>query len=365
MLHHLLQLLAGEWTVLDLFHYVTVRAAAAATTAFVAALVFGRPFIEWLRAQRVGEDTTKKDSAHLRKLHAGKKGTPTMGGVILLVAVGLATLLWARLDNHLTILALYTLGVSGLIGFFDDRVKLRRLARPGLSVREKFGLLALLGAIVAGLHAWFAPPGAEFGTLHFPFLKTFVVPLGAFYLPFAGLVLVATANAVNLTDGLDGLAIGCTVLIAATFACLAYVAGRSDYTGYLYVPFVEGAAELAVFSAALAGAGLGFLWFNCHPAEVFMGNTGSLAIGGSLGFLAVAIRQEVLLVLVGGVFVAEAASVILQVGSFKLRGRRIFRCAPLNPHFEFAGCLETKITTRVWIVSAVLAVCGLACLKVR
>ncbi|MBI4612519.1 MAG: phospho-N-acetylmuramoyl-pentapeptide-transferase [Planctomycetes bacterium] len=365
MLYHFLFRLANVLSPRNVFRYVTFRAAGAAATAFVVAILFGRPFIGWLRAQGLGENTDKKASDRLTRLHAAKLRTPTMGGVILLVAVGAATLLWARLDNPFTLLALYTILASGLIGFLDDRVKLRR-RRRGISVREKFGLLALVGAIVAAL-LWWSTGGIEpdRGTLVFPFIKDLSVALGVFYLPFAGLVLVGTANAVNLTDGLDGMAAGCVVLVAGTFAVLAYVTGRADYSAYLLIPFVPGGEELAVFAAALAGAGLGFLWFNCHPAEVFMGDTGSLALGGSIGFLAVALRQEVLLLLVGGVFVAEAASVILQVASFRLRGRRVFRCAPLHHHFEFKGWLESKITTRFWIVGAILAVVGLASLKVR
>ena len=365
MLYHLLTNLADEVTG-NLFGYLTFRAAAAAATAFVLAIGFGRPFIGWLRSRGVEEDIGKKESARLVQLHAAKNQTPTMGGVILLVAAGGATFLWARLDNALVLLGLYTLLVSGFIGFLDDRIKLLRKNRPGLAAREKFGLLALIGAIVAGL-LWFSLGELvdDFGVLHFPIFKNLTVALGIAYLPFAGLVLVASANAVNLTDGLDGMAAGCVVIVTSTLACLAYVTGRIDYAQYLFLPFVPGAGELAVFACALSGAGLGFLWFNCHPAEVFMGDTGALALGGSIGFLAVSLRQEVLLLLVGGVFVAEAVSVILQVLSYRWRGKRVFRCAPLHHHFEFKGWLETKITTRFWIVGTILAVMGLASVKVR
>ena len=296
--------------------------------------------------------------------HQVKAGTPTMGGVLILFAVVVPTLLWANLANvYVWLTIAVTLGF-GAIGFADDLLKLRRRRNLGLRAGAKFALqvavAAAAGAVLVALHEeGFSP------TLAFPFLKQLVVNLGALYVPFVCLVLVGASNAVNLTDGLDGLAIGATLVAAATYAIFTYVAGNRVVAQYLQLPFVPGAGEVTVFCGALVGASLGFLWFNAHPAEVFMGDVGSLSIGGAIGTVAVLAKQELLLVVVGGLFVLEALSVIVQVASFKLTGRRVFRMAPLHHHFELAGWAEPKVIVRFWIVAVLFALAGLSTLKLR
>ncbi len=352
-----------------IFQYPEFRALLAAVTAFFLAVVFGRRFIRFLVRRDVLERTDKGDSQELDNLHRHKSRTPTMGGVILLVAVLASTLLWARLDSRPVLLLLFISIGFGAIGFIDDFVKWRSL-RKGLTARTKFLLQALLALVIGfvlwqqPLDVWINVPANEPGTtLFFPFLKSAGVPLGVGYIVLVVLVTTGTSNAVNLTDGLDGLAIGCSILVGVTFVTVAFLAGHTSTSALLRIPHVVGSLEVAVFTAALVGAGLGFLWFNCHPAQIFMGDTGSLALGGSLGLVAILCKQEVLLFVVGGVLVAEAMSVILQVASFKMTGKRIFRCAPLHHHFEFKGWTETKVTVRFWIVAAVLAVFSLVVLR--
>jgi phospho-N-acetylmuramoyl-pentapeptide-transferase len=348
----------------------TFRSAAAALTAFGLSLLAGRRVIDWLRRTGLRENTAKTDSARLAELRASKQSTPTMGGVLVVSVVCVSTLLWAKLDGYAGG-ALALLLALAAIGMRDDWIKLTHSDRHGLSASRKFlliGLVALATAIALHGYAWNGGQ-RELMQLPLPFSRNtmidLAVGLGIGYALFATLVIISAANAVNLTDGMDGLAIGCVTIVAITLGLYSYIAGRADYTFYLGLPHIQGAGELAVFCCALTGAGLGFLWFNCYPADVFMGDTGSLPLGGVLGYVAVVTRQELMLLLIGGVFVAEALSVILQVGSFKLRRVRIFRCAPLHHHFEFGGLAETKVTVRFWIIAAMLALMGLASLKLR
>ncbi|HMP72410.1 MAG TPA: phospho-N-acetylmuramoyl-pentapeptide-transferase [Kiritimatiellia bacterium] len=364
---------------LRVFRYITFRAFCGAATAFLLTLWMGPAVIAWLRRLKIGQHVRIEDSKDLFEIHGKKAGTPTMGGVMILLAVTVSTLLWANPTNGYVIITLATMLATGGIGFLDDYLKVTKKHSKGLSARAKFSLQlgwALLAVMF--LYAW--PESRPFvSQLMIPFMKDPLINDMGIVLTTLFLVIVITgaSNAVNLTDGLDGLAIGCSNAATVAYLALAYVAGNFVAANYLQVPFVPGTGELAVFCACLFGAGLGFLWYNCHPAKVFMGDTGSLALGGSIAMVAICIKQELLLVIVGGVFVIEAVSVILQVGSFKLTGRRIFRCAPIHHHFEFLekdraraegrdlGVVETMITIRAWILAILFALIGLATLKLR
>ncbi len=354
---------------LNVFQYITFRAICAGITAFVLSLVFGNFVIRKLISLKFGQPIrTKEEVNKLFELHGAKKGTPTMGGILLLGAVLAASLLWARLDNPFVWLVLVVMLAHGGIGFLDDWRKVTRKSSAGISSRVKFSLQC---ALAAGVTIFFAVyPDEEIrqtaNALYIPFFKDPILPamgwsIAVFYL----VVIVGTSNAVNLTDGLDGLATGCAVTTTATFAALAYVAGNVKAATYLDLPFVAPAGELTVLCTALGGAGLGFLWWNCHPARVFMGDTGSLAIGGMLGAVAICVKQEFLLAIAGGVFVIEALSVILQVASFKLTGKRIIKMSPLHHHFELSGWKESTVIVRFWIMSIVFALLALATLKLR
>jgi phospho-N-acetylmuramoyl-pentapeptide-transferase len=358
MLYHLLFPLSDAFAPLNVFRYITFRAAGAAVTALLLSLLLGPWFIQRLRLLQLGQVIREEGP----RTHQEKAGTPTMGGLLILVALVVPTLLWAQLTNAYVWLAVGVSFTFGLIGFLDDYLKIRRRHNRGLSPRSKLGLQILAGAATGLLLS--ALPGFE-TTLAFPFLKDLALRLGLVYVPFAVLVLVGTSNAVNLTDGLDGLAIGATMIAAATYAVFTYLAGNVVLGGYLQVSLIPGVGEVTIFCAALVGASLGFLWFNCHPAEVFMGDVGSLSIGAAIGVVALLAKQEILLILVGGLFVLEAMSVILQVGSFKLTGRRIFRMAPLHHHFELVGWAESKVIVRFWILSLLFSLLSLSTLKLR
>jgi phospho-N-acetylmuramoyl-pentapeptide-transferase len=365
------------WAPLRLFRYITFRALMGAGTAFFISMALGPAIIRWLRALKFGQYV--RDDAVLEHQRRKKSGTPTMGGVLIIAATLIAAVLWADIRNVYVWLTAGTMTAMGAIGFWDDYLKISRRNAKGLPGRTKLALeIGWALFVVACLYAW-EPSRAHVGKLMLPFLKDpFIANMGAAGAAiFITLVLVGSANAVNLTDGLDGLAIGCTNAAAAAYLALAYVAGNSVAAGYLLVPFVPGSGELAVFCGCLLGAGLGFLWYNCHPAQVFMGDTGSLALGGAIGMVAVAVKQELLLIMVGGVFVMEAVSVILQVASYKLTGRRIFRVAPIHHHFEQiekeraaaegrdVEVVETMVTTRFWILGIIFAMIGIATLKIR
>jgi phospho-N-acetylmuramoyl-pentapeptide-transferase len=299
--------------------------------------------------------------------HHAKRGTPTMGGLLIIMAVVLPTLLWTDLDNIFMWTAVVATLLFGAIGFTDDYLKVVRKQNLGLRAKAKFGLQIVVAVGLGLFLLWLAQPaqGLFKTTLSVPFFKTFTPDLGFFYPILVVFVLVGSANAVNLTDGLDGLAIGSLLVVWVAFTVITYAAGHALVAEYLSIPNVKGVSELTVFSGSVVGASLGFLWFNCHPAEVFMGDVGSMALGGALGTVALLIQQEVLLILAGGLFVVEALSVILQVGSFRLRGKRIFRMSPLHHHFELSGWSETKVVIRFWIIAIIFALMALATLKLR
>lgn len=360
MLYHFLYPLKDFWFAFNVFRYITFRAAFAAVTSFLLCLLLGPVVIRLLSRRRIGEKTSRRDAPTLDRFHSGKAGTPTMGGILIVGSILISTLLWSRLDNSYVWLAMSATLWLCAIGFIDDYIKLVREDVRGISSVTKF-----TGQIIAGLIAalFLYISGEGTGILYFPFFKNLIIDLGIFYVPFVIIVIAGASNAVNLTDGLDGLAIGCVIMIAAAYSALSYITGNFNLSGYLRVPFIPQAAEISVFCAAIAGSGLGFLWFNSHPASIFMGDTGSLALGGAIGVAAVLIKKEILLVLVGGVFVIEALSVILQVASFKIMNKRIFLMAPIHHHFQLKGWAESKITVRFWIVSAILSLLTLVSLK--
>ncbi len=358
MLYHLFYPLASSIKLFNIFKYLTFRTIYAMITALIVAFVIG-PWIirklESLQARQIIR--TDGPESHLKK-----QGTPTMGGVMILAAIIIPTLLWADLTNRYIWLTLFVVCGYGLIGFVDDYKKVVEKNTKGLLPRQKMFWQVLLG-IVLGIMLYMLP---GYNTeLYFPFFKRIHPDLGMFYIPFATLVIVGASNAVNLTDGLDGLAIGPVSINAATYMIFCYIAGNVKLSGYLQIPYVAGSGELAVLCGAMVGAGIGFLWYNAYPAEIFMGDVGSLSLGGGLGTLAVITKQEILLVIVGGVFVVEALSVIFQVGSYKYRGKRIFRMAPIHHHFELKGVAEPKIIVRFWIISVILALVAISTLKMR
>lgn len=359
----------------NVFQYLTFRAVAAAITAFVLCLIFGNAVIRKLLALKLGQPIRSKEEVHrLAELHGGKAGTPTMGGVLLMGSVVISTLLWAKPDNPFVWLAVFTIVYLAGLGFIDDYLKVVRRHSAGLPGRLKLVAQFLLAVIVYAFFVWIPwESGAQeisiseqARQLYVPFYKEpLVANLGIFTLLFYALVIMGSSNAVNLTDGLDGLATGCTITVAFAFAILTYASGHAVIAEYLQIPFFQYSGELTVLCMALLGAGLGFLWFNCHPAKVFMGDTGSLAIGGFLGLVAICCKQELLLVVVGGIFVMEAGSVILQVLSYKFTGRRIFAMSPIHHHFELKGWKENTVIVRFWILSLMFALLGLATLKLR
>jgi phospho-N-acetylmuramoyl-pentapeptide-transferase len=358
MLYHLLFPLASSYKLFNVFKYLTFRTIYAMITALVVCFVLGPWLIrklESLQARQVIR--TDGPESHLKK-----QGTPTMGGVLILVAIILPTLLWADLKNIYIWVTLFVITGYGMIGFVDDYKKVVEKDTKGLSARQKMFWQLLIAASVGGFLFNLAGFSSE---LYFPFFKRLHPDLGVLFIPFATLVIVGASNAVNLTDGLDGLAIGPVSINAATYLLFTYIAGNARLSTYLQISYVPGAGELAVLCGAMVGAGLGFLWYNSYPAEVFMGDVGSLALGGGLGTLAVITKQEMLLVIVGGVFVIEALSVIFQVGSYKYRGKRIFRMAPIHHHFELKGVAEPKIIVRFWIITIILALVAISTLKMR
>lgn len=359
MLYHLLFPLHTTISGLNVFRYITFRSIAGAVTAFIIVLILGQVFIRLMRYYQIGQVVRDDGPA----THLAKQGVPTMGGLLILTAITIGTLLWARLDNSLVWLGLFVTLFYGSIGAIDDLRKIKKNNSKGLSARWKL-ILQVLGASVVGMFI-FLHPGFD-GHLSLPFLKNIRPDLGWFYVVFAIIVIVGASNAVNLTDGLDGLAAGPTVVTAAVYLVFSYLAGHVVLAEYLQIPYVAGSGELAIFCATIFGACLGFLWFNAYPAQMFMGDVGSLAIGGALGSIAIIIKQEFLLAIVGGVFVMEALSVIMQVGYFKMtNGKRIFLMAPFHHHFEKKGWHEPKVVVRFWIVSIILGLVAIATLKLR
>lgn len=367
MLYYLFQF-SEDFKALNVFKYVSFRSAAAAITAFLLCLTFGNTVIRKLISLKIGQPIRSKEEVHkLYELHGAKKGTPTMGGVLLMGSVVVSSILWARPDNHFVWLVLFSIIWLAAIGFVDDYLKVTKKSSGGLPGRLK---LVAQFALAAGVTIFLLNDPAsreQANELYVPFYKEPLVAglglLGAFI--FYSAIIVGTSNAVNLTDGLDGLATGCTITSAVAYAALSYAAGNFVIAKYLQIPFNTHASELTVICMALVGAGLGFLWFNCHPAKVFMGDTGSLSIGGMLAVVAICCKQELLLIVVGGVFVIEALSVIIQVISFKTTGKRVFKMSPIHHHFELQGWKENTVIVRFWIISLMFALLGLATLKLR
>jgi phospho-N-acetylmuramoyl-pentapeptide-transferase len=363
MLYYLLYAFRPELSVLNVVRYITFRTAMASLTALFLVLVLGPWTIERLRLLQIGQYIREEGPQG----HKAKAGTPTMGGVLILIGILVPTLLWGDvLNKNIWILVLSTLAF-GAIGFTDDYLKVVKKRSLGLSARNKLAAQFLVGLIVGGtIFSLSEAEPTQYSTrVAFPFFKMFVPDLGPLYIVFAVLLLSLSSNAVNLTDGLDGLAIGTTLIAAAAFTGLAYVSGHRVFSNYLDILFQPGAWEVTVFCGAMVGASMGFLWWNCYPAQVFMGDVGSLALGGALGTVALLIKQELLLFVVGGLFMIEAFSVMVQVGSFKLRGKRVFRMAPLHHHFELIGWKEPQIIIRFWIVAFVFALFSLITLKLR
>jgi phospho-N-acetylmuramoyl-pentapeptide-transferase len=362
MLYHLLYPLANKFIGFNVFRYVTFRSVYAAVTAFGLCLFFGGAVIARMRAAQLGEKIREDGPAS----HSSKEGTPTMGGILIILAMVISDLLWVRWDSKFFWLTLFSILWFGGIGFVDDLWKLLGKGKGrGIPSVWKF-MAQIVGAImIVGIYMYILPDDFTLKTsITLPFFK-YPLNLDIFYPFFAVLVIVSASNSVNLTDGLDGLAVGCTTFAAMAFVVVTYVSGNVKFSEYLKIITVPGAGELTVLCAALVGAGLGFLWFNAHPAQIFMGDTGSLALGGLLGTVAVVVKQEILLIIVGGIFVVEALSVIIQVTSFKMSGKRIFKMAPLHHHFELSGVPESKLIVRFWIIAIVLTLLTLSTLKLR
>jgi len=362
MLYHILFPLADQIALFNVFRYLTFRTGGAMITALLVSFLVGPYLIRTLRSKQKGGQPIREDGPPDHLLT--KQGTPTMGGFLILLALSVATLLWADLNNGYVWVALGVTMAYGTIGFLDDYLKVSKRDSHGLSGRLKLFLQAAVAASAALWISQLLPPELA-TTLAVPFFKNLLIDLGNGFLIFAIVVMVGASNAVNLTDGLDGLAIGPVMIAAAVFALIAYLTGHAGFSSYLQINYVPGAGELAVFCGALIGGGLGFLWFNAPPAKVFMGDTGSLAMGGALGVVSVITKHELVLAIVGGLFVLETVSVIVQVASFKLTGKRVFAMAPLHHHFEKKGWAEATIVIRFWIIAIILALVGLSTLKLR
>jgi phospho-N-acetylmuramoyl-pentapeptide-transferase len=362
MLYNFLFPLADDINVFNLFQYLTFRTGGAVMTALLISFVLGGPLIRWLRSVQGDGQPIREDGPAGHPLT--KKGTPTMGGLLILIALAISTLLWADLSNRYVWAVLGVTLSYGAIGFVDDYLKLSKRSSDGLPGRIKMALELLIACAAA----WWIMEISQSplsGALAVPFFKSLLIDLGWFFVPFGALVMVGASNAVNLTDGLDGLAIVPAMIVAGCFALISYLVGNAVFAGYLQLHGVSGAGELTVFCGALVGASLGFLWFNAPPAMVFMGDTGSLSVGGALGTVSVITKHELVLAIIGGLFVLETVSVIVQVASFKLTGKRVFRMAPLHHHFEQKGWKEPTIVIRFWIIAMILAIAGLSTLKLR
>ena len=360
MLLWLAEYLAQYYKAFHVFNYLTLRAMLSILTSLAIAIWFGPTMIAYLRKLKFGQ-AVRTDGP---QTHLVKSGTPTMGGALILVSIGVSPLLWSNLNNHYIWIVLGVMVVFGAVGWVDDYRKVVEKNPRGLPAKWKY-FWQSVGGIAAAVALYYLAKTPAETTLIFPFFKDLVLPLGVFYILLTYLVIVGSSNAVNLTDGLDGLAIMPTVMVAGALAIFAYLTGNIKFAEYLHIPYVAGSGELIVICCSIIGAGLGFLWFNAYPAEVFMGDVGALALGAVLGVIAVIVRQEIVLFIMGGVFVMETVSVMLQVGSFKLRGKRIFRMAPIHHHYELKGWPETKVVIRFWIISFMLVLLGLTTLKIR
>ncbi len=347
----------------NIFRYITFRAGMAAVTAFLLCMILGPIFIELTKRRRIHEAAKRQDAPGLDAFQVKKEGTPTMGGIFIVASILISVGLWGNWSNMFVVMTSWVCLSFAVLGGIDDYIKLKGIGpHRGLSSKTK-AFWQVLIAFIVGIFVYLYPFITT--NLDIPFFKNLIINLGPFFVFWVVLVVVGSCNAVNLTDGLDGLAIGTTLMVAFTMAILSYVTGNVEMSDYLYVPYVPGAGELTVFAAAITGASLGFLWFNCYPATVFMGDVGSLALGGSLGMIAVLIKKELWLVVLGGVFVIEAGSVILQVFSFKLTGKRIFKMSPFHHHLQLSGWNENKIIVRFWILAIILAMLTITTLKIR
>ncbi|WP_026878297.1 phospho-N-acetylmuramoyl-pentapeptide-transferase [Ignatzschineria larvae DSM 13226] len=360
MLYALLSHLADYWSPLRVFQYITMRGIMAALTALIFSIGFGPAFIRLLQKQQIGQ-FVRNDGP---ESHLSKQGTPTMGGLLIIFGILLATLLWADLRNLDIWIVLFVLVSFGAVGFLDDYKKVIKKQSLGLRAKEKYLYLTIAG-LIASCALYFTAKTEADTALLIPYFKDLTIPLGILFIPFTYLVIVGASNAVNMTDGLDGLAIMPTIMVGGALGIFAYIAGNVIYSDYLALPFVDGAGEVLIICAAIVGAGLGFLWFNTYPAQVFMGDVGALALGGVLGVIAVIVRQELVFFIMSGLFVVETLSVILQVGSYKLRKKRLFRMAPIHHHFELKGWPEPRVIVRFWILTFILVLIGLASLKLR
>ncbi|KAA0257858.1 phospho-N-acetylmuramoyl-pentapeptide-transferase [Deferribacter autotrophicus] len=361
MLYNLLYPLSEHFIVFNVFRYITFRTIYAIITAFILSIIFGPKIIKELKNMQISQ----KAKGYEPERHKEKEGTPTMGGILIILSSVISTLLWADLRNYYIWIVIYVFIFTAAIGLFDDYIKTVKKNPEGLTPRAKF-LSQLVVAITATILIIYVDKSGYSTKLAFPFFKRLVIDLSYFYILFAVFIIVGTSNAVNLTDGLDGLAIMPTVISFGTFILFSYLAGHIKFSTYLHIPYVVGSGELAIFCGSMVGAGLGFLWFNAFPASVFMGDVGSLSIGSALGTVAIIVKQEIVLAIVGGVFVLETLSVIMQVGFFKVtKGKRLFRMAPIHHHFELKGWSEPKIIVRFWIVSFLLALLALSTLKLR
>jgi phospho-N-acetylmuramoyl-pentapeptide-transferase len=360
MLYHLLYPLHDAFAGFNVFRYITFRSAGAVLTALIVSFLLAPRMIAWLRRLKVGQHV-RNDGP---QTHLAKQGTPTMGGILIIAALVSSVLLWSDLTNRYVWVVLFATLAFGGIGFWDDYLKVVKKRSTGLRSGEKFGL-QILASLVIGFFLYYNPGDPYSTHLSVPFMKRLLLDLGWFYIPFVVVVIVGSSNAVNLTDGLDGLAIGLVGIASTANAVIVYLGGNRIIADYLNILYIPGSGELAIFCGAMLGASLGFLWYNAHPAEVFMGDVGSLSLGGALGTIAVVTKHELILVIVGGIFVAETVSVILQVASYKLTGKRLFRMAPIHHHFEQLGWPESKVIARFWIVGIILALISIGSLKLR
>jgi len=359
VLKDLLYPLVKTYTFFNIFQYITFRAAYAAITALVISFIFGPVLIRILRRRKAGQEIRADGPSS----HLSKSGTPTMGGILIIIAVSVSVLLWQDLHNPFTWIALFAIVGFGAIGFVDDYLKVFRKSSDGLQASYKFTSQTILSLIIV---VFIYLNRSDYTTyLYLPFFKRPVVDLSYFYIPFGVILLVSASNAVNLTDGLDGLATGLVIMVGIGFAVISYLTGRSDFAAYLQIPYVVGSGELTILCFALVGACVGFLWYNSHPAEIFMGDTGSLALGGIIGVVALLLKKEILLIIIGGVFVLETLSVAIQVVGFKLTGKRVFKMAPLHHHFEKSGWAESKVVTRFWILGGMFTILSLSTLKIQ
>ncbi len=359
MLKELFLPLINKITFFNIFQYITFRASYAAVTALFISLFLGPKLIVWLKKEKLGQEI-REDGP---ETHQVKSGTPTMGGILIIFSIVVSVFLWQDIRNLFTWVSLFSVIGFGAIGFIDDYLKVYKKNSAGLQAKFKFIAQILLSTVIV---TFIYVNRTDTSTLlYIPFFKYPVIDLSFFYIPFGVLLLVGTSNAVNLTDGLDGLAIGLVLMTGIAFAILTYLSGRADYAEYLQIPYIQGSGELTILSLAIVGASVGFLWFNCHPAEIMMGDTGSLSLGGLIGVLALLIKKEILLIFVGGVFVLEALSVIIQVVSYKTRGKRVFKMAPLHHHYELNGWNETKVVTRFWILGGLFVILSLSTLKIQ